>query len=167
MKRILFVLTLLMTALNTTFCSKQVQKENNPLLTKFDTPYGVPPFDKIEAKHYKPAFKFAMSLHNDEMATILANKEEPTFQNTILELDHSGVLLASEVISIAIFAVLLSTYASSDFSITPTIILSIKSEQKNLATGVLTRKAIRMEKPSFATSKMLCTNPFTVNFIIM
>ena len=95
MKRILFVLTLLMTALNTTFCSKQVQKENNPLLTKFDTPYGVPPFDKIEAKHYKPAFKFAMSLHNDEVATILANKEEPTFQNTILELDHSGVLLAT------------------------------------------------------------------------
>ena len=95
MKRILFVLTLLMTALNTTFCSKQVQKENNPLLTKFDTLYGVPPFDKIEAKHYKPAFKFAMSLHNDEMATILANKEEPTFQNTILELDHSGVLLAT------------------------------------------------------------------------
>ena len=95
MKRILFVLTLLMTALNTTFCSKQAQKENNPLLVKFDTPYGVPPFDKIEAKHYKPAFKFAMSLHNDEVATILANKEEPTFKNTILELDHSGVLLAT------------------------------------------------------------------------
>ncbi len=94
MKRILFVLTLLMTALNTTFCSKQVQKEENPLLTEFTTPYGVPPFDKIEAKHYAPAFKFAMSLHNDEVAAILANKEEPTFENTILELDHSGTLLA-------------------------------------------------------------------------
>ena len=95
MKRILFVLTLLMTALNTTFCTKQVQKEGNPLLTEFNTPYGVPPFDLIEAEHYQPAFKFAMSLHNDEVATILANKEEPTFDNTILELDRSGELLAN------------------------------------------------------------------------
>ena len=95
MKRILFVLTLLMTALNTTFCSKQVQKEGNPLLSEFDTPYGVPPFDKIKAEHYAPAFKFAMSLHNDEVATILANKEEPTFANTILELDNSGMLLTN------------------------------------------------------------------------
>ena len=95
MKRILFVLTLLMTALNTTFCSRQEQKEENPLLVEFATPYGVPPFDKIEAKHYKPAMEFAMSLHNDEVAAIIANKEEPTFENTILELDHSGVLLAN------------------------------------------------------------------------
>ena len=95
MKRILFVFTLLMTALNTTFCSKQVQKEGNPLLSEFDTPYGVPPFDKIESKHYEPAFEFAMSLHNDEIATILANKEEPTFENTILELDRSGMLLTN------------------------------------------------------------------------
>ena len=96
MKRILFVLTLLMTALNTTFCSKQVQKEgNNPLLSEFATPYGVPPFDLIEADHYKPAFEYAMSLHNDEVAQILANKEEATFDNTILELDRSGELLAN------------------------------------------------------------------------
>ena len=95
MKRILFVLTLLMTALNTTFCSKQVQKEGNPLLTEFNTPYGVPPFDLIEADHYKPAFEYAMSLHNEEVATILANKEEATFDNTILELDRSGELLAN------------------------------------------------------------------------
>ena len=95
MKRILFVLTLLMTALNTTFCSRQKQKEENPLLVEFATPYGVPPFDKIEAKHYKPAMEFAMSLHNDEVAAIIANKEEPTFENTILELDHSGLLLAN------------------------------------------------------------------------
>ena len=95
MKRILFVFTLLMTALNTTFCSKQVQKEGNPLLTEFNTPYGVPPFDLIEADHYKPAFEYAISLHNEEVATILANKEEATFDNTILELDRSGELLAN------------------------------------------------------------------------
>ena len=95
MKRILFVLTLIMTTLNTTFCSKQVQKEGNPLLNEFATPYGVPPFDKIEAKHYGPAFEYAMSLHNEEVAAILANNEEPTFANTILELDRSGMMLAN------------------------------------------------------------------------
>ncbi|MBR5808043.1 MAG: M3 family metallopeptidase [Alistipes sp.] len=95
MKRILFALTLVMTALNTTFCSKQVQNEGNPLLAEFNTPYGVPPFDLIKAEHYKPAFKQAMSLHNEEVAAILANQEEPTFENTILELDRSGSLLAN------------------------------------------------------------------------
>ena len=95
MKRILFVLTLVMTALNTTFCEKQVQKEGNPLLETVETPYGVPAFDLIKAEHYEPAFKYAMSLHNEEVATILANKEEATFDNTILELDHSGLLLTN------------------------------------------------------------------------
>ncbi len=64
------------------------------MLNEFATPYGVPPFDKIEAKHYGPALKYAMSLHNEEIAAILANKEEPTFENTVLELDRSGMLLA-------------------------------------------------------------------------
>ena len=95
MKRILFALTLVMTALNATFCSKQTQTEGNPLLTEFNTPYGVPPFDQIKAEHYEPAFKFAMSLHNDEVAAILANKEEPTFNNTILEFDRSGEMLTT------------------------------------------------------------------------
>ena len=94
MKRILFVLTLVMTALNTTFCSKQLKIDNNPLLMEFDTPYGVPPFDRIEAKHYEPAFEYAMMLHNKEVEAILANEAEPTFENTILELDHSGAMLA-------------------------------------------------------------------------
>ena len=94
MKRILFVLTLVMTALNTTFCSKQLKIDNNPLLMEFDTPYGVPPFDRIEEKHYEPAFEYAMMLHNKEVEAILANEAEPTFENTILELDHSGAMLA-------------------------------------------------------------------------
>ena len=68
MKRILFVLTLIMTALNTTFCSKQVQKEGNPLLVEATTPYGVPPFDKIRTEHFEPAYEEAMKMHNEIMA---------------------------------------------------------------------------------------------------
>ena len=95
MRRILFVLTLVMTSLSTTFCSKQAQKGENPLLVEFNTPYGVPPFDLIETKHYEPAFKHAMSLHNEEINAIIANNEPATFENTILELDHSGTLLST------------------------------------------------------------------------
>ncbi|MBO7220003.1 MAG: M3 family metallopeptidase [Alistipes sp.] len=95
MKRILIALTLLMIALNNTSCSNESKNEGNPLISEFNTPYGVPPFDKIKSEHYEPAFKHAMSLHNEEIAAILANKEEATFDNTILELDRSGSLLAT------------------------------------------------------------------------
>ena len=36
-----------------------------------------------------------MARHNGEIQIIIANEEEPTFDNTILELDRSGALLAS------------------------------------------------------------------------
>ena len=95
MKRIVVLLSLIMIALNITSCSSPVVDTTNPLLTEWDTPFGVPPFDRIETKHYKPAFEEAMTRHNVEIATILANTDEPTFENTILELDRSGELLAT------------------------------------------------------------------------
>lgn len=66
---------------------------NNPLLQKWDTPFGVPPFDQIQEKHFMPAFKEAMAQHNAEIDAILNNKDEPTFDNTIAALDYSGALL--------------------------------------------------------------------------
>ena len=93
MKRILFVLTLVMTLFSTTFCSNDGNGNGNPLLSEFKTSYGVPPFDIIKTEHYDPAIRHAMSLHNSEILNILSNKEEPTFENTILELDRSGAVL--------------------------------------------------------------------------
>ena len=95
MKRLLSTLSLLMMILCTTSCSNNSKKAENPLLAKWDTPYGVPPFDLIEAKHYEPAFQQAMSLHNNEIETIISNSDEPTFENTIAEYDRSGELLSS------------------------------------------------------------------------
>ena len=95
MKRILFVLSLLMIALNTTFCSAPAQKAENPLLAEWSTPHKVPPFDLIKTEHYKPAFEEAMALHNGEIAIIVANEEAATFDNTILALDRSGMLLTN------------------------------------------------------------------------
>ncbi len=67
---------------------------DNPLLMKFDTPFGVPPFDKIKNKHYFPAFEEAMKEQNDEINAIINNLENATFENTIVAMDNSGELLS-------------------------------------------------------------------------
>ncbi len=65
----------------------------NPFFTEYTTPFGVPPFDKIEVAHYKPAFLKGMEEHKKEIDAIVNNTEELTFENTIVALDQSGELL--------------------------------------------------------------------------
>ncbi len=72
---------------------KESVMKDNPLLQKFDTPYGVPPFSKIKPEHYLPAIKFAIKQHNEEITKIANNSTKPTFENTIEALDYSGELL--------------------------------------------------------------------------
>lgn len=66
---------------------------DNPLLTEFDTPHGVPPFDKIKPAHYMPAFKTGMEQHKEEIDAIVANPDTPSFENTIEALEYSGETL--------------------------------------------------------------------------
>ncbi|MBO5331785.1 MAG: M3 family metallopeptidase [Alistipes sp.] len=83
--------TLIMTFIS---CNKQKMVGDNPFFEEvWQTPYGVPPFDRIEFEHYKPAFERGMSLHNEEITAIVENKQEPTFENTILAYDNSGQML--------------------------------------------------------------------------
>ncbi len=74
-------------------CTRSNQTAMNPLLQEFDTPFGVPPFDKIETEHYMPAFKEAMKRQNEEIEAIVSNTEAPTFENTVAALDYSGETL--------------------------------------------------------------------------
>ncbi|MCB0494960.1 MAG: M3 family metallopeptidase [Cyclobacteriaceae bacterium] len=69
------------------------QMNENPLLSTWNTPFGVPPFDQIKDSDYLPAFKEAMAEHKKEVDAIINNKEEPTFDNVILALERSGDLL--------------------------------------------------------------------------
>jgi peptidyl-dipeptidase Dcp len=62
----------------------------NPLLEIWDTPHGLPPFDRIEAEHYLPAFLHAMHTHRAEVNAIADSRDPPTFANTIAALDRSG-----------------------------------------------------------------------------
>ncbi|MGM9742788.1 MAG: M3 family metallopeptidase [Candidatus Cryptobacteroides sp.] len=53
-------------------------------------PYGAPQFDRIRAGHYMPAFKAGIKEAKAEIDAIVANPEEPTFENTIEALEFSG-----------------------------------------------------------------------------
>ncbi len=65
----------------------------NPLLEEWDTPFGVPPFDQIEDRHYLPALRTAMAEQKSEIEAIINNPEPATFANTIEALERSGKLL--------------------------------------------------------------------------
>lgn len=66
----------------------------NPFFSAWETPYGVPPFDRILPQHFLPAIERGMSLHDAEIDAIVTNRDEPTFENVILAFDNSGQMLA-------------------------------------------------------------------------
>jgi len=74
-------------------CTQKTTEMENPLLSEFTTPHGVPPFELIKVEHYVPAYTEAIQIHNDEIAEIVNNPESPTFENTIEALEASGKLL--------------------------------------------------------------------------
>jgi peptidyl-dipeptidase Dcp len=69
------------------------QQKNNPFFAAYNTQFDVPPFEKIMAGHYTPAFDKGMAEGRRDLEKILQNKEEATFQNTINPLDTMGKLL--------------------------------------------------------------------------
>lgn len=62
----------------------------NPLLSRWSAAFEIPPFERIEPKHFKPALNAAFRAHRDEIKSIAANPAKPTFANTILALEKSG-----------------------------------------------------------------------------
>lgn len=74
-------------------CSQKPLEMGNPLLSTFDTPYGVPPFQEIKVEHFIPAYEEAMKEQKLEIDVIANNSESPTFENTIESLAMSGKLL--------------------------------------------------------------------------
>jgi len=88
MKKSSFILLLIMSML-----LSNCNTDKNPLLQNYDTPYGVPPFERIKTEHYFPAFQVGIKQHQDEIDKIASNKSAPTFENTVAALDYSGELL--------------------------------------------------------------------------
>jgi peptidyl-dipeptidase Dcp len=67
----------------------------NPLLGDWTAPYGLPPFEAIQAEHFEPALRQAMAEHLAELAAIAANPAAPDFDNTLASFDRAGVRLAA------------------------------------------------------------------------
>ena len=86
MKRIFTLITL---ALSLMACNR-----TNPFLTEWDTPYGIPPFDKIKTSDYIPAIKAGIAEQQAEIDAIVACQEAPSFENTIAPLEYSGRILS-------------------------------------------------------------------------
>ncbi len=62
----------------------------NPLLQAWDGPFGLPPFERIHAEHFSPAFTAAMDAHMREIETIAGNSTPADFDNTVAALDRGG-----------------------------------------------------------------------------
>jgi peptidyl-dipeptidase Dcp len=73
-------------------CTKK-EKSSNPFLNEYDTPFGVPPFEKIKAAHFMPAFIKGFDDENKEYDAIINNPNEPTFKNTIKKMQYTGEIL--------------------------------------------------------------------------
>ena len=68
-------------------------KRQNPLLVKSSLPFGAPDFSKIQESDYLPAFEAGIKEQRANIQKIINNKKKPTFQNTILAYENSGMLL--------------------------------------------------------------------------
>jgi peptidyl-dipeptidase Dcp len=66
---------------------------DNPFFETWETPFGLPPFDRIRPAHFPPAFDRAMAEHNAEIAVITCSAEAPSFANTVEALERSGRVL--------------------------------------------------------------------------
>ncbi len=66
----------------------------NPFFAEWDTPYGIPPYDKIKPAHYLPAIKAGIEQQKKEIEAIVSNQDAPSFDNVIAPLELSGQLLS-------------------------------------------------------------------------
>ena len=65
--------------------------DNNPLLAKWEGPYGgIPPFDKVQIALFKPALEAAMAEQLKEIEQIANNPAAPDFENTIAAFERAG-----------------------------------------------------------------------------
>jgi peptidyl-dipeptidase Dcp len=88
-------LLILFTSLFTLEARQHQSNMDNPLLKSFGTPFGVPPFNKIQINDYLPAFEAGMQQQKEEISAITSNPAPPDFFNTIEALEKSGALLKS------------------------------------------------------------------------
>ena len=66
---------------------------SNPFFAPSTLPFQAPPFDKIKDEDYEPAIEAGMAQQLAEMQAIAENPAAPTFGNTFVAMEKSGLLL--------------------------------------------------------------------------
>ena len=87
------ILTIAVTAVLFVACNDENDMSNNPFSEESTLPFEAPDFDVIDDDHYMPAFTAGMREHLDEIEQIANNPADPTFENTIVEMEKTGRLL--------------------------------------------------------------------------
>lgn len=93
MKKTILALAATATMLYACGSADEKTESMNPFFEAYDTPFEVPPFDKIKNEHFAPALREGIIQQQAEIDAIVNNSEEPTFQNTIEAMEYSGELL--------------------------------------------------------------------------
>jgi peptidyl-dipeptidase Dcp len=89
--------------------------DNNPLLAKWEGPYGgVPPFDRVQIPLFKPALEAAMAEQLAEIQKITSDPAPPDFENTLVALERSGGTL--DRVS-TLYSIWGSTMASPEYQV--------------------------------------------------
>ncbi|MFV8392362.1 M3 family metallopeptidase [Flavobacterium sp. LB2P6] len=94
-KKSFFILLVIGNMLTIEAQEKQESTTMNPFFKAYDTPFNVPPFDKIKNEHFKPAILEGISKHEAEIIAIANNTQPATFENTILAMENAGELLSN------------------------------------------------------------------------
>ncbi|MDD3356047.1 MAG: M3 family metallopeptidase [Dysgonamonadaceae bacterium] len=89
----LIILSLSIMMLISCTMNKDSAEKGTIFYSEFDTPFGMPPFEKITNDDFKPAFEYGIKQQSEEIDSIVNNPEAPTFENTVLALDNSGAIL--------------------------------------------------------------------------
>ena len=120
--------------------------DSNPLLQAWDTPFAVPPFDRIRSEDYLPATRAGMAAQEAEIEAIVGNPDAPTFANTIEALERSGAQLGQVR---RVFYALNSAHADDTIKATAKTIapeLAAHADNINLNKGLFDRVAIVYEQ---------------------
>ncbi|PWA07335.1 M3 family metallopeptidase [Flavobacterium psychrotolerans] len=85
------IVCIALSQVQTLYAQNKSIKMTNPLLQKSTLQYQAPPFNLIKDEHFKPAFEYGLKIHDEEIEKIANNPAQPTFQNTVLALETSGL----------------------------------------------------------------------------
>ena len=137
----------------------------NPLIAPYDTPFGAIPYDRITLDHFVPAVKEAIKNEKDAINAICNSNEPATFENTIVALDRSGLLLGEiigafnalsnaqsndEILAVEEEIELLCTAHNNDISLNEQLFARIK-EVYNSDTSMLDTAQKRLLEQTYAS----------------